>query len=834
MRTPLTPFAARSPPPPPVSRVHHPERSSLRILPRGGANGLSARSRFAPSPKSLRHDDTLLLTVSVPSLLSFDVNLLLNPTEHLLQPNAQVTFESTGESIPLRAEDWRLYNGQVIRPHWVERTWVEEAAGMGRNPGAVLGRASVMVHEVGDNDVVWEGVFTVLGTTYNVMTRENYRRVKTADDANPTPFGDDLVIFSDADMVPRNGSGPAQSCSHDNLAFNVDVNHPVRRSLAADIFERSDMGGTAPSTNYINDINSTTGCPTSQQIVYMGVAVDCNYVGEYGTAEAARTKVLNNWNSITALYKSTFKISLGITEIVVMDATCPSTAPSTAEWNTNCSASVTLDDRLSLFSTWRGNRSDDGIGLWTLMTACQTDTEVGVAWLGQVCTTDANTQTDGTIVSGTGVASYSKTEWNIIAHEIGHGFGAIHDCESGCSLSGSCCPYSTSSCDANGAYIMNPTTGSTETTFSACTLGNVCTFLGSNSKSCIVTPDSSHTIISLNQCGNGIVEDGEDCDPGSNSTSSCCTSDCKFTSGAVCDPFNSACCTDSCGYAASTVVCRASINSICDQAEYCTGTNATCPTDVTAADGTSCGSDGLACASGHCTSLNAQCVAAGTSLNLTTACGQRNDKTCMVVCKTPNATNMCTELQTVLIDGSPCGYGGHCYSGVCKAGSWQDTFKAWYRQNLNISIPVTIAVGLIVLFILYSISRCICGCFRPRTKAMPMTRTNGRGGRDVVTAPPLVATYQPIDPNMHSRQQSLGLSPTSPAGGNPNDGHAMGQLGGYHDPYSNVNVGYGAPYGGQPGGGNNGWVDAEQYNGPSYPDDYRRQWSGAPNAAAGH
>lgn len=61
------------------------------------------------------------------------------------------------------------------------------------------------------------------------------------------------------------------------------------------------------------------------------------------------------------------------------------------------------------------------------------------------------------------------------------------------------------------------------------------------------------------------------------------------------------------------------------------------------------------------------------------------------------------------------GYGGHCYNQTCESGSWQATAAAWYRQNLQISIPVTIIVGLIVLAILFFIARCIYrSCCRRR------------------------------------------------------------------------------------------------------------------------
>src|SRR6266550_1848942 len=42
--------------------------------------------------------------------------------------------------------------------------------------------------------------------------------------------------------------------------------------------------------------------------------------------------------------------------------------------------------------------------------------------------------------------------------------------------------------------------------------------------SCVVDPEPNQQVISLQMCGNGIVENGEDCDPGFNATSNCCDS----------------------------------------------------------------------------------------------------------------------------------------------------------------------------------------------------------------------------------------------------------------------------------------------------------------------
>lgn len=133
--------------------------------------------------------------------------------------------------------------------------------------------------------------------------------------------------------------------------------------------------------------------------------------------------------------------------------------------------------------------------------------------------------------------------------------------------------------------------------------------------SCVVDPDVSRQVISLQMCGNGIVEAGEDCDPGAGSNSTCCDpTTCKFTTNSVCDPASTSCCTTGCQFAPRTEVCRPAKNAACDTAEYCTGTSAACPADITAANGKSCGSGGLACAGGICTSLNRESFSCLTSI----------------------------------------------------------------------------------------------------------------------------------------------------------------------------------------------------------------------------
>jgi hypothetical protein len=137
---------------------------------------------------------------------------------------------------------------------------------------------------------------------------------------------------------------------------------------------------------------------------------------------------------------------------------------------------------------------------------------------------------------------------------------------------------------------MNPSTGSNIHKFSACSVGNICSAIGRNSvqTSCFVA-NKGITTVGGSQCGNSVVESGEECDCGGPSgcgSNPCCDpTTCKFTRGSFCDPSNEECCTKGCQLASNGTVCRASTG-ICDPQEVFSGTVASCPANTAAPDGT--------------------------------------------------------------------------------------------------------------------------------------------------------------------------------------------------------------------------------------------------------
>ncbi|RAH39892.1 ADAM family of metalloprotease ADM-A, partial [Aspergillus brunneoviolaceus CBS 621.78] len=282
--------------------------------------------------------------------------------------------------------------------------------------------------------------------------------------------------------------------------------------------------GTVQHTRASED---TAGCPTSRRIALIGLATDCTFREAFGSSEEMRRVLISMVNAASEVFEQTFNVSLAIRNLTISDEACPERARETTPWNVPCSAGD-IDWRLRQFASWR--ESQDGANAyWTLMTNCPTNNVVGVSLVGGLCN----------INQGANVVARTLNQWQVFAHESGHMFGAIHDCESpACSSSrAQCCPLSSSTCDASGAYLMNPSSSSRQITFSPCSIGNICSLIGNRrvQTSCLADgSDRNLTMITPEGCGNGIVEEGEECDCGGHcQEDACCDgATCRFREGA--------------------------------------------------------------------------------------------------------------------------------------------------------------------------------------------------------------------------------------------------------------------------------------------------------------
>ncbi|KAL7624044.1 hypothetical protein AAE478_005601 [Parahypoxylon ruwenzoriense] len=732
-----------------------------------------------------RLDDPVLHTPShrVHAYSSFELTFLLHdqrdkirislePNHDVLSDTASVQYLAADGSVrheKLERMDHRVFKGHAFVQHPDHSEWLNS------------GWARITIHRDGPKPL-FEGTFRVNGNHHHIQTSSNYRQTQHEEDPSAS-FAEDeyMVVWRDSDIRPNpydiselKRGLDENTCSSDTLNFNNEDAHPVHRGLdvrdmsavdAHALFGRQidgTTGGNGAGVNLAESIGSTQGCPTTRKVALVGIATDCTYTAQFDSKSDVRSNIIQQVNSASALFESSFNISLGIQNLTISEADCPGSPPENAQWNVACSNSVTITDRLNLFSSWRGQFNDSN-AYWTLLSTCNTDAAVGLAWLGQLCSQGSGAQGDSSggneTIAGANVVVRTSTEWQVFAHETGHTFGAFHDCTDGTCSDGTasmqkCCPLSTSTCNAAGGFIMNPSTQPGITQFSPCTIGNICSAMSRNSisTSCL-TNNQNVVTITGSQCGNGIVEAGEQCDCGGEGgcgDNNCCDpGTCRFRENAVCDPSNEDCCTDQCQFKSSGAVCRASTGS-CDPQETCDGSSGTCPNDLKKNDGESCGASGsgLTCASGQCTSRDLQCstlVGSITNNSDTRAC---DSQSCLLRCSSSRlGPNACYDMQQYFLDGTPCEGGGHCSNGQCRGSSLTDQVGSWINDNKNIVIPVVSVVGGLILIGLIS---CICTSCRRRLrrrKVAKITQPNsswvgGNGGAwagSSVVPPPAAA-----------------------------------------------------------------------------------------------
>ncbi|XP_010739201.3 disintegrin and metalloproteinase domain-containing protein 9 [Larimichthys crocea] len=208
---------------------------------------------------------------------------------------------------------------------------------------------------------------------------------------------------------------------------------------------------------------------------------------------------------------------------------------------------------------------------------------LGMAFVGTVCSVATS---GGINVLSDDSLAYVST---VVAHEMGHNMGMHHD-DTRCKCDG-------------GSCIMAATAGGS-TTFSKCSGEDFEALIIRGGGVCLKNQPSPSDVIGTAQCGNGRMDEGEQCDCGTpeECNNKCCdAATCTFTSGSACAQGD---CCDNCQIRVAGTPCRNSVN-ICDLPEYCNGKTASCPEDFYIMDGLPC--QDAYCYEGRCQTYDFQC-----------------------------------------------------------------------------------------------------------------------------------------------------------------------------------------------------------------------------------
>ena len=287
------------------------------------------------------------------------------------------------------------------------------------------------------------------------------------------------------------------------------VTHTVRRAEDA----VGDSGISCGSDDHAPAVSlapRSTARAAGLRTLGVSLVIDSHFYQRHGLVSVEDTLAL--FNQVDGIYRSELGLGLQIVQLVVYQTAAADPFSST-------SSATTLLAELSARRLADPNLDLSAGGITHLLTDRDLSGINGIAWIAGVC--DSNL--------GAGLSSVGPRpgffDALLVAHEIGHNLGALHD-----GPSTSACPTTPM------GFIMWPwlQEGLTDQ-FSTCSKDRIAQ--QASFASCLgeAAPSS---------CGDGIVDAGENCDSGSALGDVCCRSNCTFASAGLTCGQGSNVCTD--------------------------------------------------------------------------------------------------------------------------------------------------------------------------------------------------------------------------------------------------------------------------------------------------
>ncbi|XP_077629199.1 disintegrin and metalloproteinase domain-containing protein 2 isoform X3 [Crocuta crocuta] len=187
----------------------------------------------------------------------------------------------------------------------------------------------------------------------------------------------------------------------------------------------------------------------------------------------------------------------------------------------------------------------------------------------------------------------------IIAQLLSLSMGIAYDDINKCQCPGAVCIMNPEAIHSSGVKI-----------FSNCSMEDFENFISKPKSQCLQNQPRLDPSYKSVVCGNGQVEQGEQCDCGSaedcaaNPNTCCDHATCTLKVGSTCDTGE---CCENCQYSAKGEICRPPSDE-CDLPEYCNGSSATCQDNFFVQNGHPCGENQWLCLNGSCISGLKQCM----------------------------------------------------------------------------------------------------------------------------------------------------------------------------------------------------------------------------------